>query len=152
MNLQEKFKIKIVQMSFSQDLCTCDSNMLNQRKRGQRHDFLHEIITHCINNQVNAWFKRKLREKKMQHVVGSTGNHLMLSWINWSNIPLQHRDHSKHWQYQWLCLLFGGCRWSSIWQRSCCYQSWDAEVTCFTNKLSSIKRRYISIMIILMSG
>ena len=34
----------------------------------------------------------------------------------------------------------GGCRWSSSWQRGCCYQLSDAEVTCFTNELPSIKR------------
>ena len=54
MNVQENFKIKIVQMSFSHELHTCESEQLKQREEGRRHDFLHEIITHYNSNQVNA--------------------------------------------------------------------------------------------------
>ena len=46
---------------------------------------------------------------------------------------------NKHWWCQWLHLLFGWWRWSSLWQRGCCYQSSDAEVTFFNNEFSSIK-------------
>ena len=34
------------------------------REKGQHHDFLHEIITHYKNNQVNAWFMRKMSAKR----------------------------------------------------------------------------------------
>ena len=34
MNLQEKFKIRIVQMSFSPELHTCDCEELKQREDG----------------------------------------------------------------------------------------------------------------------
>ena len=54
MNVQEKIKINIVQILFSPELCTCSSDELKQRERGQHHDFFHEIITHYKNNQVNA--------------------------------------------------------------------------------------------------
>ena len=58
MNVHEKFKIRIVQMLFSPELHTCESEELKHREKEQHHDFLHEIITHYKNNQVNAWFKR----------------------------------------------------------------------------------------------
>ena len=54
MNVQEKFTIRIVQMSFSPELHTCESDELKQRERGQCHDFVHEIITHYKSIQVNA--------------------------------------------------------------------------------------------------
>ena len=54
MNVKEKFKIRIVQISFCSELGTCESEELKQRERGQCHDFLHEIITYYKNNQVNG--------------------------------------------------------------------------------------------------
>ena len=64
MNVQEKFKIIIVQMSCSPELCSCNSEELRQREKEQCNDILHEIITHYKNNQVNAWFTRKMRAKR----------------------------------------------------------------------------------------
>ena len=65
MNVQEKLKIRIVQMSFSPALCKCEFEELEQRERGQCHDFPHEIITHYKNYQVNAWFRKKQEQKEM---------------------------------------------------------------------------------------
>ena len=71
MNVQEKIKIGTVQMSFSPELDTCESEELKQREEGCCHDFLHEIITHCKINQVNAWFRLKtfhaLLNNMLQH-------------------------------------------------------------------------------------
>ena len=60
MNVQEKFKIIIVQMSLSPELHTCESEELKQEKRD---DVLHEIITPYENNIINARFRRKPRAK-----------------------------------------------------------------------------------------
>ena len=48
---------------FSPELGTCDSEELKQREKEKHHDFLHEILNHYRNNQVNSWFKRKMRAK-----------------------------------------------------------------------------------------
>ena len=45
-------------------LHTCKSRELNQREKRWCHDFLHEIITHHKNNQVKAWFRRKMKGKR----------------------------------------------------------------------------------------
>ena len=64
MNVQEKSKIKIMEISFSSELHTCDNEDLKQRDQGQCHDFLHKVIIHYKNNQVNAQFERKTIEKR----------------------------------------------------------------------------------------
>ena len=43
MNVQEKFKIRIVQILFSPKLHACESKELEQREKGWCHDFLHKI-------------------------------------------------------------------------------------------------------------
>ena len=75
--------------------CLCESEELKHTEMGWHHDFLHEIKTHYKKNQVNAWFRRKMRAKRDKHVVGLIGNLPMLSWINWSNILLSHEDQTK---------------------------------------------------------
>ena len=62
-NVQEKFKIRTVQMSFRPELHMCECEKLKQREQVCCHDFLHEIITNYKNNQVNAWFRKNTRGK-----------------------------------------------------------------------------------------
>ena len=81
MNVQKKFKIKIVQILFSLKLHSFESSELKQRERGWPHDFGHEIIFHyrekgeCCDfikeiitrykkNQVNSMFRKKMRAKR----------------------------------------------------------------------------------------
>ena len=61
MNVQEQFKIRIVQISFRLELCMCESEKLKQREKLHVHDFLHENITHYKN----AWFRKKTRGEKV---------------------------------------------------------------------------------------
>ena len=54
MNMQVKLMIRIVQISFTPELCICEYEGLKQREKRQCHDFFHEIMTHYENNQVNT--------------------------------------------------------------------------------------------------
>ena len=62
--MQEKFKIRITQMSFSSELHICECEQPKQIANECGHDFLHEIITHYKNNQVNACLRGNTRKKR----------------------------------------------------------------------------------------
>ena len=87
MNLQEKFKIRIVQMSFSPELHTCDCEELKQREDGWSHHFLHEFKT--IQSKHGLGEKQ---EQKEIHVVGLIKTLPKLSWISWSKVIFSHGD------------------------------------------------------------
>ena len=46
MNVQKKFKIRILQMSFRAELHICECEELKQREKVCCHEFLHEIVTY----------------------------------------------------------------------------------------------------------
>ena len=48
--MQEKLKVKIIQMSFRPELLICESEELKQREKVHCQEILHEIITHYKNN------------------------------------------------------------------------------------------------------
>ena len=64
MNVEEKFKIQIVQMSFRSELHTCEYEELKQRETIHCHDFLHEII-YCYKNIKSVHGLGGTQEKKV---------------------------------------------------------------------------------------
>ena len=89
--MQEKFKIRVVQMSFSPELHTCKCEELKQREKRWCHDFLHEIVTNYKHNQVNAQLRRKMRGKR----------DVTCCWFDQNPLNAQLNKLDQHYPFIW---------------------------------------------------
>ena len=79
MNVQEKFKIRIVQITYRPELHTCGSEALKRREKVHYYEFLHEIVTHNKNKQSMHGSGKTQEGRVMSPVVGLFNNLPMLS-------------------------------------------------------------------------